>query len=436
MIAELISVGTEILLGNIINTNANYLARKCAELGITNYYQVSVGDNEERLSDAIKTALSRSDLLLLTGGLGPTKDDLTKEVTAKVLNKKIIEDSHTKGRIEEYFTRKKGLEITENNWKQALIIEDSTVVDNHNGTAPGLIVKTEEGNIIILLPGPPNELQPMFEEAIFPYLNKLQPGVLYSEMVKICGIGESKAETMIEDLITHQTNPTIAPYAKTGEVHLRITASASDMTEGKALVKPVVEELEKRFTTHIYTNKEEENLEDVVVNLLAKHKLTIATAESCTGGLLTGRLVNVPGASEVLGEGFITYSNEAKEKYLNVSHKTLENYGAVSRETAAEMAQGACKNISDNEINSDVCAGDTGINNSYSRKASLAITGIAGPGGGSEEKPVGTVYIGCMVNGHVRVNKYQFKGNRQKVREYAVINGLDLLRTSIIEEFE
>lgn len=436
MIAELISVGTEILLGNIINTNANYLARKCAELGITNYYQVSVGDNEERLSDAIKTALSRSDLLLLTGGLGPTKDDLTKEVTAKVLNKKIIEDSHTKGRIEEYFTRKKGLEITENNWKQALIIEDSTVVDNHNGTAPGLIVKTEEGNIIILLPGPPNELQPMFEEAIFPYLNKLQPGVLYSEMVKICGIGESKAETMIEDLITHQTNPTIAPYAKTGEVHLRITASASDMTEGKALVKPVVEELEKRFTTHIYTNKEEENLEDVVVNLLVKHKLTIATAESCTGGLLTGRLVNVPGASEVLGEGFITYSNEAKEKYLNVSHKTLENYGAVSRETAAEMAQGACKNISDNEINSDVCAGDTGINNSYSRKASLAITGIAGPGGGSEEKPVGTVYIGCMVNGHVRVNKYQFKGNRQKVREYAVINGLDLLRTSIIEEFE
>lgn len=436
MIAELISVGTEILLGNIVNTNANYLARKCAELGITNYYQVSVGDNEERLSDAIKTALSRSDLLILTGGLGPTKDDLTKEVTAKVLNKKIIEDSHTKERIEEYFTRKKGLEITENNWKQALIIEDSTVVDNHNGTAPGLIVKTEKGNIIILLPGPPNELQPMFEEAIYPYLNKLQPGVLYSEMVKICGIGESKAETMIEDLITHQTNPTIAPYAKTGEVHLRITASASDITEGKALVKPVVEELEKRFTTHIYTNKEEENLEDVVVNLLAKHKLTIATAESCTGGLLTGRLVNVPGASEVLGEGFITYSNEAKEKYLNVNHKTLENYGAVSRETAAEMTQGACENISDNEINSNVCTGDTGINNSYSRKASLAITGIAGPGGGSEEKPVGIVYIGCMVNGHVRVNKYQFKGNRQKVREYAVINGLDLLRTSIIEEFE
>ncbi|WP_313132146.1 competence/damage-inducible protein A [Anaerocolumna sp.] len=434
MIAELISVGTEILLGNIVNTNANYLARKCAELGITNYYQVSVGDNEERLTDVIKTALSRSQILIFTGGLGPTKDDLTKEVTAKVLNKKLIEDSHTKERIREYFTRKKGLEITENNWKQALIIEGSTVVDNHNGTAPGLIVKTEEEKIIILLPGPPNELHPMFEEAIFPYLNKLQPGVLYSEMVKICGIGESKAETMIQDLIAHQTNPTIAPYAKTGEVHLRITASASDMTEGKALVKPVVEELQKRFSTHIYTNKEEENLEDVVVNLLAKHKLTISTAESCTGGLLTGRLVNVAGASEVLGEGFITYSNEAKEKYLKVSHKTLEKYGAVSKETAAEMASGACENISGYDgYTVDVNDGD---DNNTGRKTSLAITGIAGPGGGTEEKPVGTVYIGCMVNGHVRVKKYQFKGNRQKVREYSVINGLDLLRTSIIEEFE
>jgi nicotinamide-nucleotide amidase len=434
MIAELISVGTEILLGNIVNTNANYLARKCAELGITNYYQVSVGDNEERLTDVIKTALSRSHILILTGGLGPTKDDLTKEVTAKVLDKKLIEDSHTKERIKEYFTRKKGLEITENNWKQALIIEGSTVVDNHNGTAPGLIVKTEEEKIIILLPGPPNELHPMFEEAIFPYLNKLQPGVLYSEMVKICGIGESKAETMIQDLIVHQTNPTIAPYAKTGEVHLRITASASDMTEGKALVKPVVEELQKRFSTHIYTNKEEENLEDVVVNLLAKHKLTISTAESCTGGLLTGRLVNVPGASEVLEEGFITYSNEAKEKYLNVSHKALEKYGAVSKETAAEMASGAWENISGSDCYT--AAVNDGNNNNTCRKTSLAITGIAGPGGGTEEKPVGTVYIGCMVNGHVRVKKYQFKGNRQKVREYAVINGLDLLRTSIIEEFE
>ena len=335
---------------------------------------------------------------------------------AKVLNKKLIEHSHTKERIIEYFTRKKGLEITENNWKQALIIEGSTVVDNHNGTAPGLIVKTEEGKIIILLPGPPNELQPMFDMDIFPYLNKLQPGVLYSEMIKICGIGESKAETMIQDLIDGQTNPTIAPYAKTGEVHLRITASASTMVEGKNLVKPVVEELEKRFSTHIYTNKEEENLEDVVVNLLVKHNLTISTAESCTGGLLTGRLVNVPGASAVLGEGFITYSNEAKEKYLNVSHETLETYGAVSREPAAEMARGACNNLKN--------------------KTSIAVTGLAGPGGGSEEKPVGTVYIACMVNGHVKVEKYQFKGNRQKIRELTVINGLNLLRTSIIEEFE
>lgn len=426
MIAELISVGTELLLGNIVNTNANYLARKCAELGITNYYQISVGDNEERLADVIKTALSRSDLLILTGGLGPTKDDLTKEVTANVLNKILIEDSHTKDKIKEYFNRKNYFEITENNWKQALIIEGSIVVDNLNGTAPGLIVKTEEGKIIILLPGPPNELQPMFEQDIYPYLVKLQPGILYTEMIKICGIGESKVETMIQDLIDNQSNPTIAPYAKTGEVHLRITASASTIKEGKTLVKPIVDELYQRFSTHIYTNKEDESLEDVVVHLLAKHNLIISTAESCTGGLLTGRLVNVPGASEVLEEGFITYSNDAKEKYLNVSHKTLETYGAVSRETAGEMARGACNfNKCSNMVDKNVC-----------NKTSIAITGLAGPGGGTKEKPVGTVFIACMVNGHVRIEKFHFKGNRQKIRELTVINGLNVLRQSIIEEFE
>lgn len=426
MIAELISVGTELLLGNIVNTNANYLARKCAELGITNYYQISVGDNEERLADVIKTALSRSDLLILTGGLGPTKDDLTKEVTANVLNKILIEDSHTKDKIKEYFNRKNNLEITENNWKQALIIEGSIVVDNLNGTAPGLIVKTEEGKIIILLPGPPNELQPMFEQDIYPYLVKLQPGILYTEMIKICGIGESKVETMIQDLIDNQSNPTIAPYAKTGEVHLRITASASTIKKGKTLVKPIVDELYQRFSTHIYTNKEDESLEDVVVHLLAKHNLIISTAESCTGGLLTGRLVNVPGASEVLEEGFITYSNDAKEKYLNVSHKTLETYGAVSRETAGEMARGACNfNKCSNMVDKNVC-----------NKTSIAITGLAGPGGGTKEKPVGTVFIACMVNGHVRIEKFHFKGNRQKIRELTVINGLNVLRQSIIEEFE
>jgi nicotinamide-nucleotide amidase len=416
MIVELISVGTEILLGNIVNTNANYLARKCADLGVSNYFQVSVGDNEERLSTCLNTALNRSDMVILTGGLGPTEDDLTKEVTAKVLNKNLVEDIHTKERIQTYFNGIKAKEVTENNWKQALIIEGSTVVDNTNGTAPGLIVPLEDGKIIILLPGPPNELIPMFEEKIIPHLRELQPNILYSEMVKICGIGESKAETMIRDLIDGQSNPTIAPYAKTGEVHLRVTAMAPDREQGKSLVKPLVDELFKRFSNNIYTTNESENLEDIVVQLLIKYGIMLTTAESCTGGLLTGRIINVPGASAALGEGFITYSNDAKQKYLRVNEQTLKEHGAVSRETASEMALGAMA--------------ATGT------KASLAITGLAGPDGGTDKKPVGLVYISCVVNDSLTVNEYHFKGNRQKIRETTVIFALNQLRLAILKEFE
>ncbi len=415
MVAELISVGTEILLGNIVNTNANYLARKCAELGISNYYQISVGDNEERLSEVIKIALSRSDLVILTGGLGPTKDDLTKEVTAAILKKALVEDVHTKERISAYF---EGIhaDITDNNWKQSLIIEGSTAVDNDNGTAPGLLVKTEEGKTVILLPGPPNELIPMFEQSIYPYLAQKQNCTLYSEMVKICGIGESKVETMIADLIDGQSNPTIAPYAKTSEVHLRVTAKVDSVDQGKAVVFPVVNELKNRFAGFVYTSNENEALEDVVVGLLIKNHLTLTTVESCTAGLLAGRIVNVSGASRVFEEGFITYSNEAKQKYVQVSGSTLERFGAVSSETAREMALGAIA--------------------TSGSSVSLATTGLAGPDGGTEKKPVGLVFIACALNNTVTVKEFHFKGNRQKIREATVINALNLLRQVIIKSYE
>ncbi len=234
-------------------------------------------------------------------------------------------------------------------------------------------------------------------------------------MVKICGIGESKAETMIQDLIAGQANPTLATYAKNGEVHLRVTAFASSMEQGKTLVKPIVDELKNRFSTHIYSTNEKDNLEDVVVSLLAGHQIMLSTAESCTGGLIAGRIVNVPGASSVLGEGFITYSNEAKQKYLKVKPNTLKEYGAVSRETAAEMALGAA-----------AASGST---------ASLAVTGIAGPDGGTAEKPVGLVYIACTVNGRLTVKEFYLVGNRQKIRDYTVIYALDLLRNCIIKEY-
>ncbi|SHO46100.1 competence/damage-inducible protein A [Anaerocolumna xylanovorans] len=416
MTVELISVGTEILLGNIVNTNASFLAEKCAALGMSNYYQVSVGDNEERLSEVLKTALSRSEVVILTGGLGPTEDDLTKEVTAKVLNRRLVEDEKTKSRLNEYFKGRDKKDITENNWKQTLVIEDCLVVDNNNGTAPGLIAKTEDGKSVILLPGPPGEMVPMFEESIVPYLKGLSGNVLYSEMVKICGIGESKVETMIKDMIDSQTNPTIAPYAKNGEVHLRVTALAATEEEGKCITAPVVTELKKRFGVHIYTTEEKVTIEEAVVKLLAEYGLTLSTAESCSGGLLSGRLVNVSGASAVFEEGFITYSNTAKMKYLNVSEDTLKEFGAVSKETAEEMARGAAK--------------------ASQSLAALSVTGIAGPEGGTDKKPVGLVYIGCFLDGKTETREYHFKGNRQKVREYTVISALDFLRTTILSTFE
>ncbi len=412
MTVEFISVGTEILLGNIVNTNAAYLSERCAALGLSCYHQSVVGDNEERLEGAIRLALSRSDILILSGGLGPTKDDLTKEVAAKVLGMELYEDEHTKERIKEYFRRMHSDQVTSNNWKQALVPKGARVVDNHNGTAPGLILE-ENGKIVILLPGPPNEIKPMFEQDIAPYLNELQPEGIYSKMVKLCAIGESKAETVIADLMEEQTNPTIAPYAKTGEVHLRVTAKASSEEEAERLLAPMIEELFRRFGDKIYTTEEEVTLEEAIVNLLDEQGLTVTTAESCTGGLLAGRIMNVAGASNVYREGYITYSNDAKERLLGVKRDTLMQHGAVSRQTACEMAKGAAE-----------AAG---------ADAALSVTGIAGPGGGTDEKPVGLVYVGCYVKGYVRVEEFHFTGNRDKNREYAVARALTLLREELLK---
>ena len=410
MTVEMISVGTEILLGNIVNTNAAYLAEKCALLGLSCYYQSVVGDNEERLEDAIRLGLSRSDILILSGGLGPTKDDLTKEVTAKVFGRELYEDAHTKERIQQYFRQVHSNQVTPNNWKQALVPEGAKVVDNHNGTAP---ILEENGKIAILLPGPPNEIKPMFEQDIAPYLNKLQPEGIYSKMAKICSIGESKAETMISDLMDAQTNPTIAPYAKTGEVHLRVTAKADSEEKAQELMAPMMEELFQRFGDKIYTTEEDVTLEEAIVRMLEEDGMTVTTAESCTGGLLAGRITNVPGASNVYKEGYVTYSNDAKERLLRVKRETLMQHGAVSPQTAYEMAEGVA-----------LAAG---------ADASLSITGIAGPGGGTEEKPVGLVYIGCYVKGHVRVEEFYFTGNRDKNREYAVARALTLLREELLK---
>lgn len=413
MTVELISVGTELLLGNIVNTNAAYLSEKCADLGLSCFYQSVVGDNEERLSGVLKTALERSDIVILSGGLGPTEDDLTKEVSAKVMGRELSMHEPSKKRIEEYFSSR-NLELTENNWKQAMVPEGAIVLDNENGTAPGVIMEGE-GKKVILLPGPPNEMIPMFEKQIMPYLSGSDLGMIYSQTVKICGVGESKAETMIKDMIDSQTNPTIATYAKNCEVHLRVTAKAKDEKEAKKLVKPVVKELKNRFGPYVYTTNADITLEKAVVDLLVANKLTVSTVESCTGGMLAARLINVPGISEVYKSGYITYSNKAKRKILGVKKGLLEKKGAVSEEVAKEMAKGAAV-ISKAEV-------------------AVSVTGIAGPGGGTEEKPVGLVYIACNVCGKTKVRKFNFRGNRAKIRETTVSSALILIRQCILEYY-
>lgn len=413
MKVELICVGTELLLGSIVNTNAAYLSEKCAGLGFSCYFQTVVGDNEERLAQVLEMALGRSDIVILSGGLGPTEDDLTKETAAKICGKTLQLHEPSREAIRKYFADR-GMEPTDNNWKQAMLPEGCIVLENHNGTAPGVIMETEQGSVI-LLPGPPNELRPMFEESVAPYLAGLTSQVICSRTVKICGVGESRAETMVKDLIDVQDNPTIATYAKTGEVHIRVTANAEDKKTAQKLIKPVVKELKNRFGSHIYSTEEETTLEKAVADLAIANSLTITCAESCTGGLLSARLINVPGISEVYKSGVITYSNKAKRKLLGVKKSTLQKHGAVSERTAEEMAKGAASTSK-----ADVA---------------VAITGIAGPDGGTEDKPAGLVYIACCVKGRTTVKKHLFSGSRDKVRESAVSAALGLMRSCILEYY-
>ena len=413
MVVELICVGTELLLGNIVNTNAAYLSEKCALLGLSMYHQSVVGDNAERLKESLETALNRSDVVILSGGLGPTQDDLTKETAAEVMGIPLKEDPHSRERIEEYFKNSQYKVITDNNWKQALVPEGAIVLDNENGTAPGIIME-KNGKSVILLPGPPGELIPMFEGKVYDYLNKLQPEIIYSTMVRICGLGESFVENEIRDLIDNQTNPTIATYAKIGQVDLRVTAKAASEKEAAKLAKPMLKELLKRFGDHIYTMDEHKSLEEVIVHFLKERSLTLTTAESCTGGMIAARITDVPGASEVFKQGLVTYSNRAKRKLLDVKKTTLKEYGAVSEKTAKEMAKNGAFSTG-----SDAC---------------VSVTGTAGPTGGTEEKPVGLVYIGCCYNNKTVVKEFHFKGERQKIREQATANALILLRECILAD--
>jgi nicotinamide-nucleotide amidase len=409
MICEILSVGTELLLGDILNTNSQYLNRRLADLGISVYFNTTVGDNPQRLKKALEIAFSRSDMVIATGGLGPTKDDLTKEVSAEFFGKKLILHEESLNRIKEFF-EKRGLPLTEGNIKQAYIIEGSKVIPNDWGTAPGIIYENN-GKILILLPGPPREMIPMFETYVVPYLLTLSSETIQSKVLRVCGLGESFMEERIKDLIENQTNPTIAPYAKEGEAILRITAKAKSKEEAEKLIEEVEKEIRKRLGDFIY-GEGDITLEEVVVKLLIEKGITIAVAESCTGGMISARIVNVPGVSKVFKEGIIAYSNESKIKRLNISEETLKKYGAVSKECALEMARNVAL----------ISGADIG----------LSSTGIAGPEGGTSDKPVGLVYLGLYMNGVENYKELKLSGDRNRIRLYTTINALDFLRRHIL----
>ncbi|MBR0425578.1 MAG: competence/damage-inducible protein A [Clostridia bacterium] len=408
MIAELICVGTELLMGQVTNTNAQFLSEALAPSGIDLYHEIVVGDNAARLKEAVQTALSRADILILSGGLGPTDDDLTKETVSEALGLTLEFYPEEWKRIEEYFART-GRTPASNNRKQAMFPRPCIILPNPNGTAPGCILE-QNGKAAILLPGPPRELRPMFTDYAMPYLLKRSGHKLYSRELRIFGIGESDVTDRLADLIRSQTNPTIAPYAKTGEVTLRITARCQSEAEGEALVCPMIDTIRTRLGNAVYSDRGEP-LPLVCHNALIARKETLAVAESCTGGLLTSAFVDLPGSSAYLIEGAVTYANEAKMRRLGVSKATLDTFGAVSAECAREMAEGLRARA----------------NTTYA----LATTGIAGPDGGTPEKPVGTVYVALAKEGETIVKRLQLFGNRERIRTVTVLQILDIFRQNL-----
>ncbi|MDN2452815.1 competence/damage-inducible protein A [Lactobacillus sp. UCMA15818] len=412
MHAEIIAVGTEILLGQIVNTNATFVAKRLADMGIDVYFESVVGDNEERLLSEIKRAESRSNLIILIGGLGPTKDDLTKQTVAKFLEKKLIEDKPAMAKIIRYYTET-GKVMTENNKIQALYIQDSIALKNETGFAVGNYFKNSNGTDFLLLPGPPSEMKPMFVHQAQPQLQEtyFNDHRLFSRVLRFFGIGESMLVTKLADLIDGQSNPTIAPYAKTSEVTLRLTASSKTEDDAIKMLDKLENKINKRVGEFMYGYGDDNSLVAVVVEQLKKKKFTISAAESLTAGKFQSTLGSIPGVSTTFYGGVVTYSNQAKEQLLGVSHETLENAGAVSEQTAKEMADSVRKKLGT----------DVGI----------SFTGVAGPTE-LEGQPVGTVWIGLAIKGRKTAAKlYHFSSTRYFIRERATLSGLDYIRRSL-----
>ena len=407
-VCELISVGTEILLGDILNTDAQYLSIELAKLGISVIHQSTVGDNRERLLAQLDEAAKRSDIIILSGGLGPTPDDLTKEVCCEFFGKEMFLHEPTVEKIKEYFSSK-GIEMAQNNLKQAMLPKDCVIFPNDNGTAPGMAIE-KDGVHILVLPGPPRELKPMFQNCAVPYLMQFSDRIIVSHNIRTFGIGESSMAERVNDLFDAQ-NPTVAPYAKDGEALLRVTAMAKTKEDAEGLCEPIIEEIKKRLDAYVY-GVDYNCIEEAVVGMLKEHHLKVATAESCTGGLIAKRITDVPGASEVFECGIISYANGIKHKVLGVSEDDLNKYGAVSEPVAKQMAQGALK-VSGADI-------------------AVSVTGIAGPDSDSTGKPVGLVYIGLADKENVWVREIRTSRRDRSYNRYvSASNALDMIRLYI-----
>ncbi|CDA19368.1 competence/damage-inducible domain protein CinA [Ruminococcus sp. CAG:488] len=407
-VCELISVGTEILLGDILNTDAQFLSIELAKLGISVIHQSTVGDNRERLLAQLKEAAERSDIIILSGGLGPTPDDLTKEVCCEFFGKKMFLHEPTVEKIKTYFSTK-GMKMAQNNLKQAMLPKDCVIFPNDNGTAPGMAIE-KDGVHILVLPGPPRELKPMFRNCAVPYLMQFSDRIIVSHNIRTFGIGESLMAERVNDLFDAE-NPTVAPYAKDGEALLRVTAMARTKEEAENLCKPVINEIKNRLDGFVY-GVDYTCIEEAVIEKLKEKHMKVATAESCTGGLIAKRITDVPGASEVFDCGIISYANEIKHRVLGVSEDDLNKYGAVSEPVARQMAQGALK-VSGADI-------------------AVSVTGIAGPDSDSTNKPVGLVYIGLADRDNVWVRELRTSRKDRSYNRYvSASNALNMIRLYI-----
>jgi nicotinamide-nucleotide amidase len=410
MTAEILIIGTEILLGQIVDTNSAFIAEQLAAAGIDLYFKTVVGDNEGRIESALRQALERADIVIAAGGLGPTEDDLTRSVFARVLGRHLVLNEEILEKIRQRFASR-GLIMTANNEKQALVPQNAIILENPRGTAPGLFMRTgaKGEKAVVAMPGVPSEMKPMLMQQVIPMLRERagKASIIKSRVIKACGIGESRVDDLIGDLFRNSRNPSIALLAYPSEVHIRVTAKAESAEAAEAMISGIEGKIRERVGEWIY-GRDQQSMEEIIGFLLHLNHKTLAVAESCTGGLLCNRITNVPGSSQYFERGIISYSNLAKQQLLGVPPQMLDRYGAVSPQVAEAMAMG--------------------VRQRSGTDLGLSVTGIAGPEGGTPEKPVGLVYLALAWEGGVASKEYRFFEDRSANKRRSTLMALDLVR--------